>query len=81
MTATKEQMKNGYAVVWTGGGVRETYTIRSMHRTQEAAEKQAAKTLRAIRRQPGQRNSGSFDRVFRIEDGQIAEQVSMIGQV
>lgn len=71
-------MKNGFAVVWTGSGSRE---IQSMHRTQDAAEKRAAKILRGIRRVPGQQTCGSFSRVFRVQDGQIMEEVSSIGHV
>jgi hypothetical protein len=74
-------MKNGYAVVWTGSGPRETYTIESMHRTLDAAEREADAILRSIRRVPGQQNCGSFHRVFRVEDGCIMEAASRIGYV
>ncbi len=74
-------MKNGYAVVWTGGGAPETYRIQSIHRTQEAAEQKAARILRDIRNVPGQQSCGSFSRVFRVEDGQIMEEVSHLGHV
>lgn len=67
-------MKNGYAVVWTGGGARETYEIESRHRTLAAAERRARKILAGNQRVNGP-NCGSFSRVFAIRDGRIAEEV------